>query len=366
MRWCISDYFPYKYGEALFDVCGGSASFSGGKLRLHGAACSKEHIMPILESLKNFRCRVQSAEPRIVACVRALSSGDGGAQLLIVAMKRLMYLAFIRDGEPSLFRSVPLDSSGGLAAQIETEIRGTMDYVAEKFGLREVRIHLAGELPVSVDAIPILSGAQRRNVADFHRLNFVPPAAPDWIDVAGLLLRFVHETEFNLIPPEYARPRPLLQRIFSPRCAMILVLLCAAVFFWSARVLTPRLLAEAEGARRERESAIERTKLLNRRYGELADEARYWKNVLGTAESSVPALEILSALFRTLPETASVENFSADGGRVQLEILFADPETVSVFMRRAESMPYGPLRVVERRFVQQGALLFRFEAPRRR
>lgn len=366
MRWCFSDYFPYKYDEALFDVCGSSVPFSGEKLRLLGAACAKEHIMPILESLKNSRCRVQAVEPQIIACVRALSSDGGGAQLLIVAMKRLMYLAFIRDGEPFLFRSVPLDSSNSSPAQIETEIRKTTDFVAEKFGVREVRIHLAGELPVSVDAIPLLSAAQRKRTADFHRLKFVPPADPDWFDVAGLLLRFVHETEFNLIPPEYARPRSLSQRIFSLQCAMILILLCGAFFFWSAHVLTPRLLAEAEEARRERESVTERTKLLNRRCGELADDARYWKNVLGAAESSVPALEILSALFRALPETASVETFSADGGRVQLEILFADPETVSAFMRRAELMPYGPLRVVERRFVQQGALLFRFEAPRRK
>ena len=83
MTWCFSDYFPFDFGEALFDLCEVAAPPRGGRLNLVGTACAKAQILPFLESLRAPRARVFAAEPQIVAstrvrfrrCRRALPAG---------------------------------------------------------------------------------------------------------------------------------------------------------------------------------------------------------------------------------------------------------------------------------------------------
>ncbi len=145
-----------------------------------------------------------------------------------------------------------------------------------------------------------------------------------------------------------------------------MIILCAAEFLAASFYLLPRLRAEAEAAGRARDAALKQTELLGKRYDELHGENNIWKNFLATAEDSIPAVEILIQLQRAVPETASVEAFSIDGANFRAEILFAGTDGVNAFMRRMEKLPYGPMKVLERRFVQRGSLLFRFEAPRRK
>ncbi len=130
--------------------------------------------------------------------------------------------------------------------------------------------------------------------------------------------------------------------------------------------MLPRLRADVEEVTSARDAALKKVMLLAKRYDELHAEEEIWKNFLATAEASVPALEILAQLQRAVPETASVESFEIDGRKFQAEILFVSAEGVNSFMRRMEKLPYGPMRVLERRFVGHGSLLFRFEAPHKK
>ncbi len=186
MRWCFSEYFPYKYDDAIFDLCEIPGDSVG--LQLIGVACEKKVIMPVLESLKNSSCLVQAVEPSCVACARAFSSGEEtGTRLLVVGVGNVVHLVFFKDGTAVLFRSFLITKNG--AVKVDDEIRKTLEYVAEKFHESDVHIHLAGNLP----QLSALAGAQRFGTEDFHALKFISPADNDWFEVAGLLLRYQFE-----------------------------------------------------------------------------------------------------------------------------------------------------------------------------
>ncbi len=171
--------------------------------------------------------------------------------------------------------------------------------------------------------------------------------------------------EFNLVPAEYFERPSAWKKIFSPQAAAALIFLCAAEFFAVSFFMLPRLRAESEGAASERDAALKKAVLLAGRYDELHGEEEIWKNFLAAAESGAPAYLILAQLLRDVPEAASLEAFTIDDRKFQAEILFAGADGVNSFMRRMEKLPYGPMRVLERRFIGQRSLLFRFEAPRR-
>ncbi len=171
--------------------------------------------------------------------------------------------------------------------------------------------------------------------------------------------------EFNLIPAEYSRRPSAWEKILSPRVAAAVILFCAAEFFAASFFMMPRLRNEAENAQIARDAALKQVQLLAARYEKLRGQCDFWKNFLVTAETSAPAHLILAQLLRALPDAAEVEAFSIDGARFQVEILFAGERGVNAFMRRMEKLPYGPMKILERRIVGQGSLLFRFEAPRR-
>ncbi len=190
MRWCFSDFFPYEYDDALYDLCE-IPDVAG--LQMIGVACEKKVVMPVLEALKNFRCLVQAVEPSCVACARAFSSNDAvKSSLLVAGIGNVVHLIFFKDGTAVLFRSLPLDHTRteNVATRIDDEIRRTLEYVMEQFHESDIQLHLVGNLPRKVSLIANASWLEAEN---FQVLKFISPADADWLDVAGLLLRYQGE-----------------------------------------------------------------------------------------------------------------------------------------------------------------------------
>ncbi len=204
MRWCFSEYFPYQYGDALFDLCEIPEGTSrgtlrgSGRLQLIGVACEKKVMMPVLEALKNSSCCVQAVEPQIVACARVFSTKSYGTKLLAAVTGQVIHLIFVKGGTALLFRSLFLTAKE-TASKIDEEIRRTIEYIAESFDEPDVQMQLVGSLPFSISDLPSAAKALRpvsemaKNAEDSYLLKFISPAAPDWFDVAGLLLRYKSE-----------------------------------------------------------------------------------------------------------------------------------------------------------------------------
>ncbi len=200
MRWGFSDFFPFQYEDALFDLCEiptpqtGNVPYDAG-LQFIGVACEKKVVMPLLEALKNSRSLVQAAEPSCVACARAFSQpGEVGTRLLVAGIGNVAHLVFFSLGEAVLFRT--LSGANGDGAKIDGEIRATLEYVAEKFHADDVRLHLAGNLPQEIYDLPSSNNvpcAVQGDAEIFRALKIDLLADVDPFDVAGLLLRYRRE-----------------------------------------------------------------------------------------------------------------------------------------------------------------------------
>ena len=197
MTWCFSDYFPFDFGEALFDLCEVAAPPRGGRLNLVGTACAKAQILPFLESLRAPRARVFAAEPQIVASTRAFASVVAEERFLLAAKREdSLHCAFVCEGNGLVFRSVALPAEEfAWSSQICAEINRTLEYVAENFGGAAPPVYIAKDAsaPVALPPGDLRAVAREIDFAGLCPAALAPPADSGWYDVVGLLLRFAHE-----------------------------------------------------------------------------------------------------------------------------------------------------------------------------
>ncbi|MGI6075516.1 MAG: type IV pilus biogenesis protein PilM [Pyramidobacter sp.] len=192
LRWCFSDFFPFKYEEALFDVCKLPSGAPQGQILLLGTACRKGELTALLESLKSLRCRVSSAEPLCVACARAFAlEKENDPLLLVVGQDTLLHLIFFKQNAAWMFRT--LDCSQRSAEELNAEVDGTLRYIREHYGTSSPRLCQAGKLPDGAVGLPALDGAASRALCRAEKFRLDPPAAAGWYDVVGLLKRHIHE-----------------------------------------------------------------------------------------------------------------------------------------------------------------------------
>ena len=172
--------------------------------------------------------------------------------------------------------------------------------------------------------------------------------------------------EFNLVPSEYCESMLVsLRRRCIPYLPLALICLAAAEFMCFSVLEIPRLRVRLEKAAGELKETVRRTEILAEQYAEISGEIRFWQKITAKAERSVPALEVLDILARSLPETAELQHFTAGADTLQMKVLFADPETPDFFMRRTSALPYGPVRVLERRMTPHEGLFITFEAAKK-
>ena len=196
MAWCFSDYFPFDFGEALFDLCEAAAP-AGARLSLVGAACAKAQVVPFLESLRGSRGRVFAAEPQIVASTRAFASVIAAERFLLVMVREgSLHCAFVSEGSGLVFRSVALPAEEfAWNSQMCSEINRTLDYVSENFGGTAPPVYIAKDAsaPAALPFGDLRAAAREIDFDGVCPAALVPPADPGWYDVVGLLLRFAHE-----------------------------------------------------------------------------------------------------------------------------------------------------------------------------
>lgn len=196
LRWCFSDFFPFKYESALFDVVEMPVKLKGRQILLSGTACLKEPLMQVLQSLKSLRCRVSTAEPQITACARAFAAECGkNPVLLLIGIGGLVHLVFIKQNALWLFRTVPLgaDNKNDTAGLLNAEIARTLNYIEDHYKTSHPDVCFAGEFCAETVELPACAGLTRKELHCAKKFTCVRPAQSDWFDVAGLLMRHIHE-----------------------------------------------------------------------------------------------------------------------------------------------------------------------------
>lgn len=174
------------------------------------------------------------------------------------------------------------------------------------------------------------------------------------------------KTEFNVIPEDYELSA---LSVLKARCArffpLIIVIFCAAEFLVITFFMAPRLKSRFDGALSRMKASGAEAERLAERCAELRGQLQLWNKMLEEGAQAVPALELLNRLKGALPPTAELQGFSAGREILQVRVLFADPQSPDLFLRKMGSLPYGPLRPLERRVASGGALYLRFEASRK-
>ncbi|MGI6075517.1 MAG: hypothetical protein ACOYD9_04035 [Pyramidobacter sp.] len=172
--------------------------------------------------------------------------------------------------------------------------------------------------------------------------------------------------EFNVIPQSYCLGATCAVKAWCARfLPLALIVLCAAEFLAFSFYRVPRLRERLAVATSRLNASTARTEQLAQRCEELDGELQLWKKMLENGVRSVPALEFSSKLNRALPASAELQSFSVEGEILQLGVLFADPQSPDLFLRKMALPPYGVLRPLERRTAAGGALYLRFEARRK-
>ncbi|MGN0838875.1 MAG: hypothetical protein ACI4NN_07315 [Pyramidobacter sp.] len=196
LRWCFADFFPFQYESALFDIMEMPVKLKGRQTLFAGAACAKAPLMQVLLSLKSLRCRVAAAEPQITACIRAVTGEyEEDPFLLLIGIGGLVHLAFIQKSALWMFRTVSLELSRKetVCGLLNAEISKTLIYLEEHFKMSSPAVCFAGNLAPEMAQLPACTGLARKEICSSRQINCVPPGQPDWYDVAGLLMRHIHE-----------------------------------------------------------------------------------------------------------------------------------------------------------------------------
>ena len=185
LRWSFGDYFPMAWEDALLGIDTVPMPFASADMQFLAVVCPKREVMPLLTALKSWRSSVSFAEPDCVACARSLSSDadDGKDALSVIFADDVVHMCFTNGGYGVYFRSLSASSD------VAGEVGKTMKYVGEKFGCRPNSISVFGG-ESDLDALrPLGYEVRKISMSDFRNIGYVPPAAPDWCDVAGLAMR---------------------------------------------------------------------------------------------------------------------------------------------------------------------------------
>ncbi|MDY3868866.1 MAG: hypothetical protein SOZ52_05800 [Pyramidobacter sp.] len=206
LYWNFSDYFAYRVEDVLFDAAPAALpSPPQGKINVMAAVSQRKKLMPVLNALTNRRSCISAVEPQIVACARALAPDESEKEnltVLTVFFKTEAHIVLFYQDCGILFRTVSLRDSGetengNWLTVISEEISKTIEYAVHTLGFdRAAKIYAAGAGEFA-DQLCQRGGfgaeVSRRTFSSGRIADFSFPSDSSWYDVAGLLMRFIHE-----------------------------------------------------------------------------------------------------------------------------------------------------------------------------